>query len=128
MIYQEKIQLKSSSKNQAKLAICTEQRLERVSPKVSPTLQGKVSSKNKVTLTRTQYYWTSYLFKNYELKKPGWLRTQFKLNQRRLKQLNKLLWEAAVDKDYCGCCKDISDWSYHLHAVWHLINRVEQCV
>ena len=91
------------------------------------TSQRKVPPKNEISITCTQRKWVAYLYEQYGLKTPGWLRQKLRLNQRRVKNLNDVFWEATVDGDYCGRCNDTDDWSYHMHHVWHLANGVELC-
>ena len=54
----------------------------------SSTLQIKVTPKTEVLITRRQLIWVTYLFKQYGITKPHWLRRKFLINQRRRKLLN----------------------------------------
>lgn len=91
-------------------------------PRIEPTLQRKVKPKSEIIITRVQLFWVTYLFKQYGLAKPHWLRRHFIINQRRRKLLNDVLYEANVGSDFCGQCTTTDDWSYHLHSLWHKCN------
>lgn len=95
---------------------------------LNPTLQRKVSSKIEITLGREQFNETRWLFNQYGLKTPSWLRGKFLLNQSRRKCLNDNLREAQLDKVFCGQCHDKDDWSGLLHSLWHDINGSPLCV
>lgn len=96
-------------------------------PVSGPTLQRKVSSKIEVTITHDQLIAIKWLFKQYELKAPGWLRQKFYINQRRKKCLNVELIDAQLDKAYCGHGHDLEVWDGLLHLLWHQINGVPLC-
>lgn len=95
-------------------------------PKVGGTLYRKDSSKTQMNITRTQLHEASWLFTQYGLAKPGWLRRQFISNQRRRKLLNQVLWEAGLDRYWCGLQCHSGDWSGELHKLWHQLNGVTQ--
>lgn len=88
----------------------------------------KVSSKKEIKLGRKQFTETRWLFNQYGLKTPSWLRGKFLLNQSRRKSLNDNLREAQLDKAFCGHCYDKNDWSGLLHSLWHDINGGSSCI
>lgn len=92
------------------------------------TSQRKVSSKKEITLGRKQFNETRWLFNQYGLKTPSWLRGKFLLNQSRRKSLNDNLREAQLDKVFCGHCQDENDWATLLHLLWHNINGGSSCI
>ena len=94
--------------------------------KVGSTLYRKVAPKNEIIITRQQLSDVSWLFRQYDLTKPGWLRTKFISNQRRRKVLNGVLVEAGLDSSCCNASLS-SDWSGQLHSVWHQVNGVPLC-
>ncbi len=94
----------------------------------STTSQRKVSPKIEITLGRQQFKETRWLFNQYGLKTPSWLRGKFLLNQYRRKCLNDNLREAQLDKVFCGHCHDKNDWSGMLHSLWHDINGGSSCI
>ncbi len=87
----------------------------------------KVYVKSEVVITGAELSKITLLFSDYGIKKPGWLRRKFRINQRRRKTLNDLLSDAGVDESYCGHCMDLIEWSALLHSVWHEINEVKKC-
>ncbi len=91
------------------------------------TLQRKVSSKIEITITPKQLLAATWLFKQAELKKPGWLRQKFYINQRRRKTLNVELVDAQLDRVYCGHGQDNDGFFSPLHELWHQINGVSSC-
>jgi hypothetical protein len=95
---------------------------------LSTTSQRKVSPKIEIKLGRKQFYETRWLFNQYGLKTPSWLRGKFLLNQYRRKCLNDNLREAQLDKAFCGHCQDKNDWSGLLHSLWHDINGGSSCI
>lgn len=99
-----------------------------VQQELAQTLQSKVVEKSEVILTHAQLYEVAWLFKQYDIQKPGWLRRHFVINQRRRKQLNDVLREAGLDGNWCGKRCDTNDWSGLLHSVWHLVNENQPCV
>lgn len=92
-----------------------------------PTLPRKVSSKVEVTITIEQLIAATWLFKQADKKKPGWLRQKFYINQRRRKTLNVELVDAQLDRTYCGKPQNDLDWDGLLHQLWHQINGVQSC-
>jgi hypothetical protein len=98
-----------------------------IKAKSAPTSQGKVKSKNEIIIGNKCRYWAAYLLKQYDLSVPGWLRTSFKINQRRRKLLNYWLWEANVGKGYCAQCRQSDDWDYWLHRLYHIVNGSTPC-
>lgn|GEM_PF-1134698 len=97
-------------------------------PILDGTPQRKVASRIEIKLSRTQLREMQWLFTQYGLDKPTWLRGKFLLNQFRRKCLNDNLREAQLDQTYCGKCTEMEDWSHLLHALWHQINGVVPCV
>jgi hypothetical protein len=96
-------------------------------PIPDPTSQGKASGKIEITITRKQLLAATWLFKQADKQKPGWLRQKFYINQRRRKYLNYELWEAQLDKEYCGHGQDNDGFFSPLHELWHQINGVPSC-
>lgn len=96
-------------------------------PIKDPTLQRKVSSKIEITITPQQLGAVTWLFKQADEKKPGWLRQKFHINQRRRKTLNIELVDAQLDRAYCGHPQNDLDWDGFLHQLWHQINGVPTC-
>lgn len=96
-------------------------------PILDPTSQRKVKNQMQVTLGRRRFNFTRWLYKQYGLKTPSWLRSKFLLNQYRRKSLNDNLREAQLDKVFCGKCTDTDEWYDQLHSVWHDINEVQPC-
>lgn len=97
-------------------------------PILDPTSQRKVKTQMQVTLGRRRFNFTRWLYKQYGLKSPTWLRSKFLLNQYRRKSLNDNLREAQLDKAFCGKCTNTDEWYDQLHSVWHDINEVQPCV
>ncbi len=97
-------------------------------PILNPASQREVSPKIEIKLGRKQLNETQWLFTQYGLKKPTWLRGKFLLNQYRRKCLNDNLREAQLDKAYCFKCTCADDWSSLLHSLWHEINKVDKCL
>lgn len=93
-----------------------------------PTSQMRVKTKNEVTLGRERLKETQWLFRQYGLKTPTWLRSKFRLNQSRRKCLNDNLQEAQLDSVYCGRCSNTNEWHDLLHSVWHDINGRPSCI
>lgn len=91
------------------------------------TLQRKVSGKIEITITPKQLLAAIWLFKQAELKKPGWLRQKFYINQRRRKTLNVELVDVQLDRVYCGHGQDNDGFFTPLHELWHQINGVPSC-
>lgn len=91
------------------------------------TSQMKVSSKIEITITRKQLAAVTWLFRQYDLKKPSWLRQKFYINQHRRKCLNVELVDAQLDRAYCGHPQNDLDWDGLLHQLWHQINGVPPC-
>lgn len=94
---------------------------------LDPTSQSKVSPRIEIKLGRKQLYETQWLFTQYGLSKPTWLRGKFLLNQYRRKCLNDNFREAQLDQAFCGKCSNYEDWAGLLHGVWHDINRSPSC-
>lgn len=91
------------------------------------TLQRKVSSKIEIKITRKQLIAATWLFKQANKQKPGWLRQKFYINQRRRKTLNVELVDAQLDRVYCGQGQDNDGFFSPLHELWHQINGVPSC-
>lgn len=123
----EKINLETSHQNLTFYSGSTNTPLTALKPTSEPTLQLKVKPKSEIIITRAQLYWATYLFKQYGLAKPHWLRRQFIINQRRRKLLNDVLYEANVGSDFCEQYTSTCDWSHHLHSFWHTVNGVQLC-
>lgn len=96
-------------------------------PISNPTSQRKASGKIEITITQKQLLAATWLFKQAGKQKPGWLRQKFHINQRRRKHLNYELWEAQLDKGYCGHVQDHDGFFSPLHELWHQINGVPSC-
>jgi hypothetical protein len=92
------------------------------------TSHREVQPKKQIIITKKQRYCAADLFRQYGKPVPGWLRTSFRINQRRRKLLNYWLWEANVGKEYCGQCQSSDDLFCHLHCFWHCINGVPPCL
>lgn len=122
----ENSHLKSSQQNQSQTSKPTHYRDSEIGTKHQLTSQRKVVSKNKIIITHAQLREATWLFKQYNLKKPGWLRRRFVVNQRRRKLLNDVLSEASLDQSLCKV-SIAKDWSGLLHALWHQINEVPPC-
>lgn len=69
---------------------------------LAPTSQREVKTKIVIKLGSGQFDTTRWLYKQYGLKTPTWLRRTFILNQFRRKSLNDNLLEAQLDKVFCG--------------------------
>lgn len=95
--------------------------------KVEPTLHRKAYKKSEIYITRRQLDEFTRLFKDYDLKKPGWLRQHFSLNNRRRKLLNQVLFEAGCNKSDCGVISESDNWFYLIHEIWHQINEEPSC-
>lgn len=91
------------------------------------TLQRKASSKIEITISPQQLGAITWLFKQADERKPGWLRQRFYINQRRRKTLNVELIDAQLDRVYCGHPQNPNDWDGLLHQLWHQINGVPSC-
>jgi len=91
------------------------------------TLQRKVPSKIEIKISPMQLAAAKWLFHQYELKPPTWLRQKFYINQRRRKTLNVELTDAQLNKVYCGHPQNDLDWDGLLHQLWHQINGVPPC-
>jgi hypothetical protein len=122
-----KIHQESNTRNRALGDGCINGRTGQPERKIGATSQRKVTSKNEIIIGNKCRYWAAYLFRQYGKPVPGWLRASFKINQRRRKLLNDLLKDANVGKTYCGKCQQSDDWDYHLHCLYHILNRGEQC-
>lgn len=125
-IAMKNLHLKSSQQNHPQSSDPTHYQDGTQRPKAGPTLQSKAVSKNEIIITRSQFREAAWLFKQYGLQKPGWLRTRFMNNQRRRKALNEVLREASLDQALCGSAAK-KDWSGLLHELWHQINEVPLC-
>lgn len=91
------------------------------------TSQMKASSKIEITISPMQLAATKWLFHQYDLKPPTWLRKKFLIDQRRRKTLNVELVDAQLDRVYCGKPQNDLDWDGLLHELWHQINGVSPC-
>jgi len=96
-------------------------------PILSTSSKMKVSSKIEITITPKQLTAATWLFRQYDLKTPSWLRQKFHINQRRRKTLNVELIDAQLDRAYCGQTQNDLDWDGLLHQLWHQINGVPSC-
>lgn len=123
----EKLHLETQHKNLQKNKKGMQQQVHTQTKILGATLFLEVTPKNKIIIAKEQRVEAARLFKDYSLNCPGWLRNEFKLNQRRRKLLNSVLFEAGVDDSYCGKCVDDEDWSGLLHLLWHQINGVTEC-
>jgi hypothetical protein len=119
--------LKTNTQNNVKGTKRTNYAPDTVRQELTPTLYRKAASKNEVILSHTQLREASWLFNQYDIPKPGWLRTRFVINQHRRKLLNEVLWEASLDGCWCGPQRVNNDWSGQLHKLWHAINGVSLC-
>jgi len=90
------------------------------------TSQRKVKPKIVIRLCE-RFEITRWLYKQYGLKVPTWLRRTFVLNQYRRKSLNDNLLEAQLDRAFCGKYTATNEWYDQLHSVWHDINRRPSC-
>jgi len=115
--------LESNDSNRYESKVRNNAAVNGLNAKAALTSQGNVKPKRQIIITKSQRYWAAYLFRQYGLPVPGWLRTSFKINQRRRKLLNDLLKEANLGKGYCGQCRQSDDWDYHLHSLWHRVNE-----
>jgi len=97
-------------------------------PILDATSQRMVQPRMEIQLNRRQFNETRWLFTQYGLKAPSWLRSKFLLNQYRRKCLNDNLREAQLDRAFCGSCNCLDDWCGLLHLLWHDINGVEKCI
>lgn len=95
---------------------------------LASTLFRKATAKNEIKISRQLHYELTRLYKDSLLKKPGWLRCTFQIDQRRRKNLNTRLYEAGLDSNWCGHCCDASDWSGMLHVFWHELNGRPKCL
>jgi len=86
------------------------------------TSHRKVTRKKEISLSPEQYKEASWLFRQYEKTKPGWLRRRTVINQRRRKLLNDIWREAGLDGKWCWLLYGSDDWSGVAHSVWHQIN------
>lgn len=96
-------------------------------PILGTSSQRKVSSKIETTITRQQLMAAKWLFDQYGIKPPTWLRQKFNINQRRRKTLNVQLLDAQLDRAYCGHNQNDLGWDGLLHQLWHQINGVPTC-
>jgi hypothetical protein len=119
--------LQTSTQNYTKSSKRTNYPLIAVKQELPSTLYRKVAPKNEIILSRTQLREATWLFTQYDMPKPGWLRTRFVINQRRRKLLNEVLWEASLDNCWCGPHCANNDWSGQLHKLWHLVNSRPLC-
>ncbi len=124
----QNLSLQTSCQNRANVFDGNEHALYSAQQELVPTLRCEVRAKSEVSLTRAQLNEATWLFKQYGLQKPGWLRTRFVVNQRRRKQLNEVLREAGLDSIWCGAHCDANDWSALLHRLWHTVNGRHKCV
>jgi hypothetical protein len=124
----QNLSLQTSSQNRANDFGRNQHALCHIQQELVPTLQHKVTAKSEVSLTHAQLREAAWLFKQYDLQKPGWLRTRFVVNQRRRKQLNEVLREAGLDSNWCGTRCDADNWSALLHSLWHSVNGRHICI
>lgn len=92
-----------------------------------PTSQSKVKTKIVIKLC-SRFESTRWLYKQYGLKSPSWLRRTFILNQFRRKSINDNLLEAQLDNAFCGKYAATDEWYDQLHSVWHDINMRSSCI
>lgn len=128
MLTAGKIHLESKSRDQGLGDEGVNGRIAPPERKSGSTSQGKVKLKNEIVIGNQCRYWAADLFKQYGLPVPGWLRARFRINQRRRKMLNELLWEANVGHEYCGHCQASDRWDYHLHCLYHIVNGSSPCL
>ncbi len=91
------------------------------------TSQMKVSSKIEITITSKQLGEIKWLFGQYGMRKPDWLRQKFYIDQRRRKSLNTELIEAQLDHVFCDRYHNTEEWYDLLHLLWHDINGEPSC-
>ena len=120
--------VESPTQTKQKSAECINTALGTQKQILGTTSQRKVAPKTEITLGREQFKEARWLFNQYGLKTPSWLRGKFLLNQYRRKCLNDNLREAQLDKVFCGHCHDKNDWSGMLHSLWHDINGGSSCI
>lgn len=118
----------SHIQNITKDSKCIDYAINNQTPIEATTLQRKVTTKTEICLEPRQLHETKWLFRQYELPKPGWLRQRFLLNQRRRKCLNDVLSEAQLDGSFCSDCHNLDDWSGLLHSLWHKVNQEKICI
>ena len=92
------------------------------------TSQVEVKNKNEIIICDAQFKEIKWLFSQYDIEKPGWLRRKFRINQRRRKCLNDVIGEAQLDRIYCDTECLNGDWSMQIHHIWHDINGVIRCL
>jgi hypothetical protein len=118
----------NSTKNTASYVVCDDDAQNIVAQESGTTLLIKVSSKNEIIISADQLREATWLFRQYGLVKPGWLRKQFLINQRRRKLLNDTFREAGMDGLWCGKLSKTDDWVSLLHGVWHEVNGRPPCI
>ena len=123
----KKLHLESHGQNNQNGAERINYATDTQTPILDQTSQRKVKTQTHITLGRERFNYTRWLFTQYGLKKPTWLRGTFLLNQYRRKCLNDNLREAQLDKVFCGKCTGSTEWYDQLHSVWHDINGRASC-
>jgi hypothetical protein len=118
---------KSLGQNPPKNAEHTKYALDTQTPIPASTSHRQVKTKIEIKLCE-RFKETRWLYNQYGLKAPTWLRRAFVLNQYRRKSLNDNLLEAQLDKAFCGRYTATDEWYDQLHSVWHDINRRPSCV
>jgi hypothetical protein len=124
----ENFHLETDKQNQVEKLIYSEVPNGSSQSKVTPTLQPEVSTKNQIIITADELREVTWLFKQYGMLKPGWLRQRFVINQRRKKALNDVLRESGMEGLWCGKLCKTDDWVAQLHGVWHLVNGRPSCI
>jgi hypothetical protein len=123
----ENSHLKSKQQNPREVSGCPAMPDTQEKSKTGSTLQRKVYAKREVLLDREEFKVLAMVFDDYGIKKPGWLRQQFFVNQRRRKQLSDILADVGCDGYACNT-RGVSDgWARSLHVVWHSINERLLC-
>jgi hypothetical protein len=90
-----------------------------------PTLYRSSKNKDEISITKQQLDAFIWLYKQYGIKKPGWLRQKFYINRLRRSELNRILKEAG-----CAYCSGemSEDLFASMHLAWHLINKEVLCI
>lgn len=91
------------------------------------TLLLSSKDRTQINLSRQQLDSFIWLYRQYDIKKPGWLRCKFRINRLRKSELNRVLVEAGVDNRYCSNDSFSFDRFDYLHLAWHQINGRSLC-
>jgi len=122
-----KLHLESSIGNRALGDRCVNGRAALSERKLGSTLQRKVSSKNEIILTKEERKEAAWIFRQYDLPIPGWLRQRFLVNRKRRKIIKEVWSKAGLDGDFCWMLCSADDWSGAAHRVWHKANGGSLC-